>query len=366
MKLYYKQNIADLIVKNQKSKLLQMLVENSLNLFIDNCNAQIVILEYENNYLPLVIAGNDDKNQTYLTSLISSYIDYPKHILKNRFINILFNFFNKVLSYGLIDKVVFINHWLISTNIHHDLSTEHVNQITKFIKQIFPDYAICFRNVAKETNAILYNSLNQNKYRFLINRASYYIDNNSFKEVYKKQSLKKDLSLYKKSEYKISVSTADSHIQSEIYKDLYINKYTSLNPQYNEKFFHMLCQNGFESYTLLNKQNNIVGFFVPFVLNGTVSVPWFGYDTSVIQKEGLYRLLMLNIIEYAKNNNLNLNLSSGVGEFKQRRGAKPYWEYLAIDYSHLNIFRKLVYFFLIQITNKISFPLAKFFNIKFF
>lgn len=85
-----------------------------------------------------------------------------------------------------------------------------------------------------------------------------------------------------------------------------------------------------------------------------------------MQKEGLYRLLMLNIIEYAKNNNLNLNLSSGVGEFKQRRGAKPYWEYLAIDYSHLNIFRKLVYFFLIQITNKISFPLAKWFNIKFF
>ena len=365
MKLYDKQNIVDLIVNDQKSKFLQMLVENGLEFYIDNCNSQIAILEYENNYLPLVIAGNN-KNQTYLTSLISSYIDYPKHILKNRFINILFDFFYKVLDCSSIDKVVYVDHWLISTNIHQDLSAEQIDEITKFIKQNFPDYAICFRNISKETNELLYNSLNQNKYRFLINRISYYIDNNSFKEVYKKQSLKKDLSLSKKSEYKISASIADSHIQSDVYKDLYIDKYTSLNPQYNEKFFYMLCHNGFESYTLLNKQDKIVGFFVPFVLNDTVSVPWFGYDTLVIQKEGLYRLLMLNIIEYAKNNNLNLNLSSGVGEFKQRRGAKPYWEYLAIDYSHLNIFRKLLYFSLIEITNKISFPLAKWFNIKFF
>ena len=175
-----------------------------------------------------------------------------------------------------------------------------------------------------------------------------------------------DISLCKKRNYQIADNVVDVAKQVQLYNNLYINKYTSLNPQYNEKFFDMLKDNGFENYTLLNKQNNIVGFFVLFVLNDTVSVPWFGYDTSIIQKEGLYRLLMLNIIEYAKNNNLNLNLSSGVGEFKQRRGAKPYWEYLAINYSHLNIFRKLVYFSLIQITNKISFPLAKFFNIKFF
>ena len=365
MKLYYKQNIADLIVNDQKSKLLQMLVENGLGLFIDNCNAQIVILEYENNYLPLIIAGNY-KNQTYLTSLIASYIDYPKHILRNRILNILFSFLNKILVWSSIDKVVYINHWLISTNIHQDLSAEQIDEITKFIKQNFPDYAICFRNISKETNELLYNSLNQNKYRFLINRVSYYINKNNFAKVYKKQALKKDLSLYKKSEYKISATIADSRLQTQVYTDLYINKYTSLNPQYNENFFDLLTQNGFENYTLLNKQNKIVGFFVPFVINDTVSVPWFGYNTSVIQKEGLYRLLMLNIIEYAKNNNLNLNLSSGVGEFKQRRGAKPYWEYLAIDYSHLNIFRKLLYFSLIEITNKISFPLAKWFNIKFF
>lgn len=128
----------------------------------------------------------------------------------------------------------------------------------------------------------------------------------------------------------------------------------------------MLKDNNFENYTLLNKQDEIVGFYIPFVLNNAVSVPWFGYKTTIKQKDGLYRLLMLNIIEYAKNNNYNLNLSSGVGEYKQRRGAKQYWEYLAIDYSHLNIFRKFIFSSLIFITNKISFPLAKLFNIKFF
>ncbi len=365
MKLYDKQNIAELDVNDKKSKLLQMLVKNDLEFYIDNCNAKIAILEYDNLYIPLIIA-NKDKNQTYLTSLISSYINYPKHILKNRTVNILFDFFNKILDWGSIDKVVYINHWLISTNIHYNLSDKQINEITEFIKQKFPDYAICFRNIAKETNAALFSSLTSNKYKFLVNRCSYHIDNNSFKNVFKKQSLKKDLSLYKKGKYRISASIADSHIQKQVYEDLYINKYTCLNPQYNEKFFDILIKSGFENYTLLNKQEQTVGFYVPFVLNNTVSVPWFGYDTSVMQKEGLYRLLILNIIEYAKNNKYNLNLSSGVGEYKKRRGAKPYWEYLAINCSHLNFFRKLLYFLLIEITNKISFPLVKFFNIKFF
>ena len=218
MKLYYKQNIADLIVKNQKSKLLQMLVKNGLDLFIDNCNAQIAILEYENNYLPLVIAGND-KNQTYLTSLISSYIGYPKYILKNSIVNILFSFLNKILNWSSIDKVVYVNHWLLSTNIHYDLLTEQINEITKFIKQNFPDYAICFRNVAKETNETLFSSLLNNKYKFIINRCSYYIDNKYFEKVYKKQSLKKDLSLYRKKNYQISDKIVDIVMQEQLYND---------------------------------------------------------------------------------------------------------------------------------------------------
>ena len=365
MKLYDKQNIADFSANNKKSKFLQTLVQNGLDFYIDNCNANIAILEYDNLYFPLVIATNN-RNQTYLTSLISSYIDYPKHIIKNHTINILFNFFSKILSIGSIDKVVYVNHWLISTNIHYDLSDKQINEITKFLKQNFSDYAICFRNVAKETNVALFSSLASNKYKFLVNRCSYYIDNNSFENVYKKQSLKKDLSLYKKDKYIISDSVANSSVQKQLYNNLYINKYTDINPKYNENFFNILTNNSFKNYALINKQDKIVGFYIPFVLNNTVSVPWFGYDTSVTQKEGLYRLLMLNIIEFAKYNNLNLNLSSGVGEYKQRRGAKPYWEYLAIDYSHLNIFRKFLYFLLIEITNKISFPLAKLFNIKFF
>lgn len=365
IKLYDKTNMFELRSLDMVPKYLKNIIEKEIKIFIDNCNAKFYILKYENYYLPIVVAEND-KNQTYLVSLISSYIEYPKHILKNCFINIIFNFFSKIMDDSSIDKVVYVNHWLISTNIHYDLSAEQINEVTKFIKQKFPDYAICFRNIAKETNEILYNALNQNKYRFLINRTSYYIDNNSFKEVYKKQSIKTDLSLCKKRDYQIADNVVDIAKQVQLYNDLYINKYTCLNPQYNEKFFDMLKDNNFENYTLLNKQDEIVGFYIPFVLNNTVSVPWFGYDTSVMQNEGLYRLLMLNIIEYAKNNNLNLNLSSGVGEYKQRRGAKQYWEYLAIDYSHLNIFRKFIFSSLIFITNKISFPLAKLFNIKFF
>ena len=365
MELYNKQNISKLNIDNEKFLYLKALITNNLNFYIDNCDAEIILLEHEGLYIPLIVTDNIP-NQTYLTSLISSYITYPKQILNNKFVNLFFDFFSNILTYFNMDKVIYVNHYLISTNINYEFSDKQISDITTFLKQKFPDYAICFRNIAHETNETLFNSLKYNKFRFLINRCSYYIDSDNLKNVFKKQSLKKDLSLSKKGKYKISNSVTDISQQAKLYNDLYINKYTEINPKYNKEFIKMLKDSGFESYSLLNKQNEIVGFYVPFVFNNTVSVPWFGYDTSLSQKDGLYRLLMLNIIEYAKNNNLNLNLSSGVGEFKQRRGAKPYWEYLAIDYSHLNIVRKILYFVLIEITNKISFPLAKFFNIKFF
>lgn len=208
IKLYDKTNMFELRSSDVVTKYLKNIIENGLKNFIDNCNAKLYILEYENYYLPIAVAENDE-NQTYLTSIISSYIEYPKHILKNCFINIIFNFFSKIMDDSSIDKVVYVNHWLISTNIHYSLSSLQIREITKFLKQKFPDYAICFRNIAKETNEMLYNALNQNKYRFLINRSSYYIDKSDFDKVYKKQSLKKDLSLCKKKDYQISDNVVD-------------------------------------------------------------------------------------------------------------------------------------------------------------
>lgn len=364
MNLYDKSNISRINIGNNKIEYLKNLVNRGLEFYIDNCGAKIIIMEYDDIYFPLLICENIEK-QTYISSLISSYIDYPKQILNNRFVSFCLNILKNILRLGKLDKVIYVNHWLISTNVHYDFSEEQIAEITKFLKNKFPDYAIVFKNIAKEINETIFISLKNNKYKFLINRKSYYINKNNFNAVYKKTSLKSDLSLYKKGKYKFSHDIKNWAKKEDLYKNLYLEKYTELNPMYNKNFFEM-CSNIFDNKALLNSQNDIVGFYIPFVLGKTVVVPCIGYDTSISQKEGLYRLLILDSINYAKQHHCNLNLSSGVGEFKQKRGAEPYWEYLAIDYSHLNIFRKLLYFLLIKITNKISFPLVKKFNIKFF
>ena len=134
---------------------------------------------------------------------------------------------------------------------------------------------------------------------------------------------------------------------------------------YNNNFFE-LCSNLFDFKNLLDNKNNIVGICFPIIFENTVVVPCLGYDRTFDLKEGLYRLLILDVINYAKQHNCSINLSSGVGDFKQKRGAKPYWEYLVIDYSHLNIFRRILYFLFIEITNKISFYLLKTTNTKLF
>lgn len=364
MKLYDKSNISEINICNNKIEYLKNLVNNGLKFYIDNCYAQILIMKCDEIYFPLIICDYAEK-QTYLASLISSYIDYPKQMLNNKFFFLGFDILKKILKFGNFDKVVYINHWLISTNVQYSFSDEQIAKITKFLKNKFPNHALSFRNIAQERNEIIFKSLKKNNYKFLINRRSYFIDKNNFDTVYKKSSLKRDMRLYKKGKYKFSYNNKQWEKYTDLYRSLYIEKYTELNPIYNKNFFK-LCSSLFDFKNLSDNKNDIVGIYIPITFGDTIVAPCLGYDRTFDPEEGLYRLLILNVINYAKQHNCSINLSSGVGDFKQKRGAQPYWEYLAIYYSHLNIFRKLSYFLFIEITNKISFYLLKKFNSKLF
>lgn len=364
MNLYDKSNISDINISNNKIEYLKNLTKNGLEFYIDNCYAQIVIMECDWIYFPLVICDYVE-GQTYLTSLISSYIDYPKQMLNNQIFSFGLSILKKILRFGNFDKVIYINHWLISTNVQYSFSDEQIDKITRYLKDKFPNHALIFRNIAKERNEIIFKSLKKNNYKFLINRRSYFIDKYNFDIVYKKSLLRKDIHIYKKGKYKFSYNNKLWEKHAELYRSLYIEKYTKLNPMYNNNFFE-LCSNLFDFKNLLDNKNNIVGICFPIIFENTVVVPCLGYDRTFDLKEGLYRLLILDVINYAKQHNCSINLSSGVGDFKQKRGAKPYWEYLVIDYSHLNIFRRILYFLFIEITNKISFYLLKTTNTKLF
>ena len=104
MNLYDKSNISDINISNNKIEYLKNLTKNGLEFYIDNCYAQIVIMECDWIYFPLVICDYVE-GQTYLTSLISSYIDYPKQMLNNQIFSFGLSILKKILSICSSEKL---------------------------------------------------------------------------------------------------------------------------------------------------------------------------------------------------------------------------------------------------------------------
>jgi hypothetical protein len=92
-----------------------------------------------------------------------------------------------------------------------------------------------------------------------------------------------------------------------------------------------------------------------FVRNGAMTQPLFGYDTSLPQEEGLYRLLTLVTLQEGVKRGLLVHASGGVGKFKKLRGGRSVIEYNAVYSSHLPRWRQMPWK-LIRLVSKAAIP----------
>ncbi|HVY71025.1 MAG TPA: GNAT family N-acetyltransferase, partial [Verrucomicrobiae bacterium] len=87
---------------------------------------------------------------------------------------------------------------------------------------------------------------------------------------------------------------------------------------------------------------------------GTTSVPFIGYDTSLPQELGLYRVLVTMLLQRTAEEKLLLNYSSGAGDFKRRRGGEPVIEFNAIYTRHLPARRRAMFAALRELSNRVG------------
>ncbi|MBQ4077858.1 hypothetical protein IJD15_01585 [bacterium] len=358
IKLYDKINISELILNaddNQKMVLnyLEPIICNGINSFISNINCETKILKVDNFLIPIVIADKNYDDSLYV-SLLSHYIKYIKLELKGMFsspieriVNCLFSLLEKYLISNDINKVVYVNNWYISTNLYPNLTPEQVKKITDFIKKEYPDYLVALRSINKYYDEALYNNLKENNYKFIINRQTFIFDKkieNSMRARYR-WKLKKDRDIYNKSDYNFFKATNDDDCNKveDLYTQLYIKKYSIYNPLYSSEFFKLVQKSALFDLNLLKKDNQICGICLNFCCENKITAPAVGYEMKRGQHYGLYRMIMSFLMNKYKNYHEIYNMSAGVGEFKMQRGAVPAFEYIAINYAHLSINRKIVY-----------------------
>jgi len=322
-------------------------------------------------YLPVVIP-NPTYNNSYVCSPYGQYINYGyrevdielgERPLAAQVSKGAIKLFEQCAPRRYFDKVVFVNNWLLSTNLYTPISPLQTKAITDLLVEQFPERAIVFRSLGDVLNKQMQANLRSVGYESVLSRQIYLLDPK--KELYKKRkAYKEDLRLKRKrSDYQwVAAKDCDASIwkvAKRFYDDLYINKYSAINPQFTNAFFRDSIQNGWLRYYFLQKEGKTHAFFGYLHRQGVMTTPVLGYDFSLPQKEGMYRLTSLRIFQEGIQRGFIVNNSSGASKFKKLRGSEPSYEYNMIYTKHLSKPRQFPWQLLQGLTKHIASPILE-------
>jgi hypothetical protein len=345
-----------------KNFLLPMIL-NGAHQYIDNVQTEIKILKINELILPISINDAEYEN-SYVCSPYTYYISYAQSsldIISNRWLKSFFKGFfytiSNIFKQLKFNKVVIVNNWLLPTNLYPRFDPALVPEITQFIQKIYPQHAIVFRSIDAHSNDSLYNALKDSSYKLIASRQIFFTDTNK-KEIFETRIFKSDLKLLQTSGYEIvddSLLTKNEISRIlDLYKEVYINKYSKLNPQLNENYLKLALDHKILRFKALKKEGVIDGITGYFSRNGIITCPFFGYDKSKPQQIGLYRLLSTTLMLEAKKQNKLFHQSAGASVYKKIRRAQDHLEYIAVYDRHLPLTRRLPWFIIKNLINTVG------------
>lgn len=339
------------------------MIKEGTRRYFKNVETELRLLEIDKIFLPITINDNVAPN-AYVCSTYTHYVSYALEEIgrvKNRWLQKLakpvIRLFGAFLKTGRVDKTVFVNNWLLPTNLYPSLTQDQLSRITKALVNHFPKHTIAFRSVNDHAPGGLKNHLRSLNYDFLLCRDIYYTDTQS-PEPFKARMTKSDLKLLNNTEYSIVENDKIPEFSLEriasLYQMLNIDKYSACNPQYTSELLNLMRSiSGFnlKAWMKDHEVHAVLGYYTQ---DGIVTSPLFGYDTSLPQETGLYRQISAALLKDAKNNAHFLHQSSGAGHYKLLRKAVKDLEYTAVYIKHLPKARQLPWKALLVGMNKLG------------
>lgn len=342
---------------------LTPLIKKGVSQYIENVKTDLRVLVLKELVLPITI-NEAEYGNSYVCSPYSYFISYARESLDFLSQAWLFHSLNTLLiALGRIfrnfrfNKVVIVNNWFYSTNLYPQLQVEQLIQVTQFLQQSFPDHAIVFRSVDPCTSPVCYQTLQRIGFEYIATRQIFFLNPRN-SSLFESRLFKSDLKLLKGSEYQVidgkEIKEEELLRLLELYHDLYIGKYSTLNPKFNEEFLRLMLKENLMQFKALKKDGRIDGVIGYVERNGKMYCPFFGYDRHVPKEAALYRLLCTILTLEAYNRSLFFHQSSGASMFKKIRKAHDCIEYTAVFYKHLKVQRHVPWIMLKNLYNSIG------------
>jgi len=326
-----------------RNYLLPMIQDDPQKYIRNVHNTEVMVAQVDETLLPVTVTDFHPEN-TYTVSPYSHYISYGgyeevRH-LENPPVEALIKLVLHPVADWLrrsdFDRVVFVNNWLLSTNLYPSLTATQLEVLSEALIRRFPERAIVFRSVTESRDSHIRQTLESLGYELVLSRQVWFMDP---EEARRTRQYKEDARVLRRHGYEIvdggSLSDDDLRRAVELYNQLYLEKYSYYNPQFSEHFLRLARDKGTLTLRGLRRDGKLNGIMGYFARNGLMTQPLFGYDTSLPQDEGLYRLLTLVTLQEGLTRGLMVHASGGVGKFKKIRGGQSVMEYNAVYTKHL-------------------------------
>jgi hypothetical protein len=291
---------------------------------------------------------NDGARTCYLCCPSAAYVDYAKAELDllgaSAALRLAAHPFlaagGRLIAAAGLDRQVQCNNWLLSTNPPPPaVGSLALRDLTECLTADWPDHALAWRSLNAPTSDALLASLRALGWLSVPARVVYHFDCRQLAPRVGRDEAR-DRALRDASPYRLVDATSfapdDFERAATLYGLLYLQKYTPLNPHYTGRCLSRLVGAGLiELKGLRAPQGQLDGMIAFFDAGDVMTAPMVGYDTSLPQALGLYRMLMNLGFDRARRRRLLFNVSAGADAFKRNRGARPVVEYSTFYVRHL-------------------------------
>jgi hypothetical protein len=266
-----------------------------------------------------------------------------------------------IMRAARINRIVHINNWMLSTNLHGDWKGEGLPAIRELLVRQFPDHILAVRSINRWSDATLIERFVADGWALLPSRQIYVTDDLE-RDWSQRRDTRRDLALVAdrgfRGEALDVLRPGDAERIAELYAMLYLDRYSTLNPAFTPQYVVMTHGSGIFRYLGLRDVDGALSAVVAcFIRGGVLTTPIVGYDTSRPIQDGLYRAASVLLARAALESGLRLNGSAGASDFKKHRGARPVVEYSAMYSAHLSRPRRAVISAMSLVLNRVAAPL---------
>ncbi|MEM1131656.1 MAG: hypothetical protein AAGH53_01835 [Pseudomonadota bacterium] len=238
-----------------------------------------------------------------------------------------------------INRVAMLDNFLFATNLHGNWQGEGIAAMREAVLADYPDHMLAIRSVDDWSSPALYQALRDDGWLMIPSRQIWVIDDVAA-QWRPRSHTKSDRRKFRKSglvaEGISAMMASDAERIATLYKALYLDKYSMLNPQFTPEWIRLLSDSELVDFQVVrNGEGTIMGVAGCFARGDVLTVPVLGYDMTAPRDAALYRIASLLFGDYAIDHGLRLNCSAGAGSFKAARGARSHIEYMACHIAHL-------------------------------